>query len=229
MRYLITGANRGLGLEFVRQLARRGDEVVATARDPEGARELSGLQRRHPERITMLPCDVSDDASVVALADRLGDTALDVLINNAGVMGTSGRLGRLRFEQVLETLNVNAVGPLRVAQAVLPHLRRGAGRRIVQITSGLGSIGENASGGYLDYRMSKAALNMLARNLAQDLGGEGFISIALQPGWVQTDMGGRGAPTPVARSVAGMLGVIDGLTAGDNGRFLGWDGSESDW
>lgn len=229
MRCLVTGTNRGIGLEFVRQLAARGDSVVATAREPARASELQRLSQQHPSLVEVHACDVSIDASVASLAAAVGDRPLDVLINNAGVMGSHGRLGRLRFEEVLQTLNVNAVGALRVVQAVLPNLRRGSTKRLVQITSGLGSIGENASGGYYDYRMSKAALNMLAMNLAQELGGEGFVSIALQPGWVQTEMGGRGAPTRVEDSVSGMLRVIDALTAKDNGRFLGWDGRESAW
>ncbi|MDQ3262123.1 MAG: SDR family oxidoreductase, partial [Myxococcota bacterium] len=222
MRYLITGGNRGIGLEFVRQLLERGDQVEATARAPRSARELQTLLAAHPERLRLHACDVASNGSVVALGHQLAGTPIDVLINNAGVMGTEDSLGGFKFDDFLETLNVNAVGAVRVIQALLPNLRVGGGRKLIQITSGLGSISDNRSGGYLDYRMSKAALDMLAVNLARELGGEGFSSIALQPGWVQTDMGGEGAPTPVETSVGGMLKVIDGLQASDNGRFLGW-------
>lgn len=227
LTFLVTGANRGIGLEFVRQLSERGERVIATARTPERAQALQALEQAHRGRVELVACDVADDASVAALGQRLDQ--LDVLINNAGVFGSEAPLGALRFDEVLQTLNVNGVGALRVVQAALPALRRGTGRRIVQITSGLGSIGENASGGYTDYRMSKAAMNMLAMNLAQELGPEGFVSIALQPGWVQTDMGGAGAPTRVEDSVAGMLKVIDELSAKDNARFFGWNGRECAW
>jgi len=229
MRYLITGANRGIGLEFVRQLAERGDDVEATARVPRSARELQALAQAHSGRVRVHACDVASNGSVVALGHALSGTPIDVLVNNAGVMGTEDPLGSFKFEEFLETLNVNALGAVRVTQALLPNLRAGQGRRLIHITSGLGSIGDNRSGGYLDYRMSKAALNMLAVTLARDLGPEGFISIALQPGWVQTDMGGPGARTPVEDSVGGMLKVIDGLGPSDNGRFLGWSGSEMPW
>lgn len=229
MRYLVTGANRGIGLEFVRQLAARGDSVIATARAPDNARELAAVAKQHGERVQLFGCDVADDTSVAGFGRAIGGVPVDVLINNAGVMGTSTDLGSFDFEDFLNTMNVNAVGPVRVLQAALPGLRAGKGKKLVQITSGLGSIGDNASGGYLDYRMSKAALNMLAVTLARDLESEGFISVTLQPGWVQTDMGGRGAPTPVDASVRGMLGVIDGLKTSDNGRFLGWDEREMPW
>ncbi len=229
MRWVITGANRGIGLELARQLLARGEQVDAAVRSPDTAGKLKELAKTHGERLRVHECDVSSDSSVRALGKALAGEAVDVLVNNAGVGFEDESLERLAFGEVLDAFNVNAVGPLRMVQALLPALRRGQAKKLVHITSGMASIGDNGSGGYYAYRLSKAALNMAARNLAVDLGGEGFVSVALHPGWVQTDMGGRGAPTPVEDSVEKMLKVIDGLGPKDNGKFLGYRGNEVTW
>jgi NAD(P)-dependent dehydrogenase (short-subunit alcohol dehydrogenase family) len=226
MRIVVTGANRGIGLELVRQLAARGDEVDAACRQPEGATELRAIAGR----VRVGRCDVSDDASVRAFAAELGDAAIDIVFNNAGVSGGSHQSMRdMDFAEAMRTYEVNALGPLRVSIALLPHVRRGGGKKLVHVTSGLGSIADNRSGGFYGYRMAKAALNMMAKNLAVDLRGEGIISVVINPGWVQTDMGGTSAAIAVADSVHGILQQIDAVTLEQSGSFLNWKGGGFPW
>jgi len=230
MRYAITGASRGLGLEFVRQLLNRGDSIDAGARSPAEARQLQGLAQDSRGRLRVHTLDVSNPRSVAAFAAEVGQgQPVDVLINNAGVFGKNEPLGRLDFEDVANTLTTNALGPLRLTSALLPALRRGGTRRVVHITSVLGSIGDNAMGGYYGYRLSKAALNMGMRNMHLELRAEGFVTIGINPGWVQTDMGGPQAPLRPEESVHAMLQVIDGLSVEQSGRFFNYDGSEIPW
>ena len=231
MNYVITGANRGIGLELVRQLAARGDRVEACARTPEAAPELGALTG---DRVRVHRLDVRDAASVRAFASALGDAAIDVVFNVAGVYGGPRQSLRqmaeeLELDDVTSTLDVNATGPLRVSVALLPHLRRGTAKKLVHVTSGMGSITDNTSGGYYAYRMSKAALNMMSKSLAVDLRSEGITSVVINPGWVQTDMGGASAPPPVDESVRGILRVIDGATLADSGEFLNWKGNRYPW
>ena len=216
----------GFGLEFVKQLTARGEEVDATARDPGDAPELQAVARPGVQlRIHRL--DVADDSSVAAFAEQLAPGPVDVLINNAGVSGVKG--GELIDPpDILRVLNVNAVGTLRVVSALLPRLREGKGRKIVNLTSKLGSIAE-ATGGRYAYRSSKAAVNMATKLLAEDLRGEGFRTVALHPGWVQTRMGGGAAPVPPEQSIRGMLRIIDGLTAEQSGRTFDFQGREIPW
>ena len=226
MRFVVTGANRGIGLEFVRQLTARGEEVDATARDPAQASELEALVRPGA-RLRIHRLDVADDASVDAFADELPPGPVDVLINNAGVSGVKGG-EPIDPADILRVFNVNAVGALRVVRALLPRLREGKGKKIVNLTSALGSIAE-ADGGRFAYRLSKAALNMATKILAEDLRGEGFRTVALHPGWVQTRMGGGAAPVPPEQSVRGMLRLIDGLTTEQSGRVFDFQGREIPW
>ena len=225
MKILVTGASRGIGLELVRQLHARGDEVIATVRDDKSSgqvRELAGVR--------VEPCDVASEPSIAGLAARLGDAALDVVINNAGVWGGERQsVARFDVAEALRTYQTNALGPLLVSLALLPHLRRGGAKKLLHVTSGMGSIGDNKSGGYYAYRMAKAALNMASRSLANDLRGEGIASAVINPGWVQTDMGGSGASTPVAESVAGIVARLDELTLETSGSFLNWRGGTYIW
>ena len=224
MRWVITGTNRGIGLELVRQLAERGDEVVATARDVARADALRDLAERHAGRVTVRACDVRDDASVRALAESLEGAPVDVLVNNAGVMGRLTSLEDLDLDDAMQTFDANALGPLRVSRALLPHLGRGARRCIVHISSGMGSISDNTSGGAYAYRMAKAALNMANKSMSVDLAGRGFVCVVMNPGWVRTDMGGEGAPLPVEVSAKNLLARIDGFGPSDNGAFVNHDG-----
>ena len=226
MRFVVTGANRGIGLEFVKQLTARGEQVDATVRDLGDAAELRALGSSGV-RLRVHRLDVADDESVDAFATQLPEGPVDVLINNAGVSGLKGG-EPIDPADILRVVNVNAVGTLRVTRALLPRLREGKGKRIVNLTSVLGSIAESNGGRYA-YRMSKAALNMATKLLAEDLRAEGFRTVALHPGWVQTRMGGTAAPVPPEQSVAGMLRIIDGLTAEQSGHTFDFQGRAIPW
>ena len=221
--YLVTGANRGIGLAFARHLSKRGDRVIATCRQPEKARDLAKL----PLRLEKL--DVADEKSIAALAGRIEGEALDVLINNAGIGEAGPMFGRLLMKDLEEAFRVNAAGPAALTQALLPNLRAGKRRAIVNLSSDLGSISENESGGWIAYRASKAALNQLTRVAAAELKREAFICIAISPGWVRTDMGGPAGPLSPDESVAAMLEVIDRLEPSDTGRFLDQHGKPMPW
>lgn len=229
MRWVITGANRGLGLEFTRQLAARGEHVEAGARAPKKSPELEELAAGSKGRVRVHACDVGDDASVRAFAKAIGQVPVDVVLNNAGVMGKMQAFDDLDLADVAHTFDVNAMGPIRVTRALLPQLMLGKTRRVAHVTSGMGSIGDNGSGGAYGYRMSKAALNMMNKSLSVDYADRGFTCVVINPGWVQTDMGGRGAPTPVEESVAKMLARIDGLTPAENGSFVDYKGGTYPW
>jgi NAD(P)-dependent dehydrogenase (short-subunit alcohol dehydrogenase family) len=228
MKIVITGANRGLGLELTRQYLARGDSVYAGARTPGRASELASLLKPSGGRLHIHACDVTLETSVRAFASTVTEP-VDLLINNAGVRTRPDSLEELDLDEAARTLQVNALGPLRVTTALLPMLRRSGAAKIANISSGLGSISDNTSGGGYGYRMSKAALNMASRSLAQDLRAQGLIAVALSPGWVQTDMGGSDAPTPVAESVAGLISLIDRLTLEDSGGFLNFQGERLAW
>jgi NAD(P)-dependent dehydrogenase (short-subunit alcohol dehydrogenase family) len=230
MRVVVTGANRGIGLELTRQLLARGDEVEALARDPDRARDLHALRPSHGASLTVLPCDVASDSSVRTYARTRPKKPVDLLINNAAVYGNSRGLEHEDTAELLRVLDTNAVGAVRMVRALFQALRDGRGKKIAHVSSSMGSIGENSSGGYYAYRMSKAALNMFSVTLAEEVRKHGLISVVLNPGWVQTDMGGAGAPVPVRDSAAGLLRVIDGLTAADSGKFLDYrEGEEIAW
>lgn len=230
MHYAITGASRGLGLEFVRQLLSRGDTIDAGVRSPPEARQLQELVREAGGRLRLHALDIADPKSVDAFAASVGqEQPLDVLINNAGVYGKDGALNELDYESMAHTFAINTLGPLRLTAALLPALRRGSARRIIHITSKMGSLSDNGMGGSYAYRISKAALNMAMRNMHVDLHTEGFVTIAMHPGWVQTDMGGPQAPLRPEESVRGMINVIDRLKAEDGGRFFSYEGQEIPW
>ena len=226
MNIVVTGANRGIGLGLTRVLAVRGDTVIAAAREPFSP-ELRALN------VQTLALDVTKPDSVRTFAVALANTPVDILFNVAGVYGNNANVSSLADDVTLAdlatTYDVNALGALRVALALLPSIRRGSAKKLVHITSGMGSIADNTSGGSYGYRMSKAALNMMSRSLAIDLRGEGIASYVINPGWVQTDMGGPGAPTTVTQSVEGIVREIDRATLDDSGAFLNWKGNRYAW
>jgi NAD(P)-dependent dehydrogenase (short-subunit alcohol dehydrogenase family) len=223
---LITGANRGIGLELARQYHAAGWDVIATARDPDAAKELRAIG----SDVLIPRLDVASQESVDALAKSLGNRPIDLLVNNAGVFASRGtKLSDLDVGDFERSLQVNTIGPIRVTQALLPNLRAGKGRKIVGITSTLGSIANNTDGGFYGYRESKAALNMFMRTLAAELRSEGFICIPMHPGWVQTDMGGPSAHLTPEESVTGMRKVIEQLKPADSGKFFEYDGSNPPW
>ena len=230
MRVVVTGANRGIGLELTRQLLARSDEVEALTRDPDRARELHALLPSHGASLKVLACDVASDSSVRTYARTRPRVPVDLLINNAGVYGTSVGLEKQDPAELLQVFDVNAAGAFRMTRALFTPLRQGQSRKIAHITSSMGSISENTSGGYYAYRMSKAALNMFSVTLAEEIRKHGLISVVLNPGWAQTDMGGPGAPVPVRDSAAGLLRIIDRLTLADSGKFFDYrDGNEIPW
>lgn len=220
---LITGANRGLGLEFARQFHEAGYQVIATARKPDAADELNALGVRVEQ------LDVADASSVAGLAERLGEMPLDILINNAGIGGTRRSIEDVDIQAVERTIAVNTLGPMRVTQALIGNLRDGERKIIVNITSSMGSIERNTRGIGYGYRESKAALNMFTRSLANELKDQEFRCITMSPGWVKTDMGGPNARLTPAESIAGMIKVINGLTAQDSGEFFNHNGERLPW
>jgi NAD(P)-dependent dehydrogenase (short-subunit alcohol dehydrogenase family) len=220
---LITGANRGIGLEFARQYKSKGYEVIGTARKPDEASKLKAIGVRVEQ------LDVADPSSVSALAKKLENVPIDILINNAGILqGRESNLETLNFDELAESFAVNASGPLRVSQALLPNLRKGKEKKIVNITSTLGSI-QNNNGGMYPYRASKAALNQLTKTMSLDLEKEGFICIVMHPGWVRTEMGGIWATYTPEQSVRSMIHTIDRLVRSSNGRFFDLNGNQIPW
>jgi NAD(P)-dependent dehydrogenase (short-subunit alcohol dehydrogenase family) len=221
---LLTGASRGLGLEFTRQYAAEGWRVIATCRDPAKADRLRAIAGT----VEIQPLDATDFAAVAALADRLGDIAIDVLIANAGIIGPRDMPADAIDEAAwTEVFRVNTMAPLALAGALRGHLERSAERKAIAITSRLGSMGANESGGLYVYRSTKAALNAVWRSFALDH--RGLVAALLHPGWAATDMGGASAPVKPAESVAGMRKVIAGLTAAESGTFLGYNGERLPW
>lgn len=227
---LVTGANRGIGLELVRQFSREGWRVHACCRRPREAADLSALAKAAADRVTVHRLEVTDAAALAELARRLKDEAIDILMNNAGIYGRDRAPGGLPDEKAwLEVLRVNTIAPLRIASALIEPVARSRRRVIASMSSRMGSIQDNRSGGYHPYRASKAALNMVMKSLSVDLAGRGITAVVLSPGWVRTDMGGSGAPLSVEQSVTGLRRVLLSLTPADTGRFIEHDGSDVPW
>ena len=220
---LVTGANRGLGLEFVRQYAAAGASVLAACRDPRAATALTAIAG-----VEVCELDVGSAASVAALAASLKGRAVDILVNNAGRL-SAGRPEHNDPEAVLEMFRINTLGPLMLSEALVENLASSARRLIVTVSSDLGSLSGNASGGNLGYRVSKAAVNMVMRTLAVELKPRNISCVLLTPGWVRTDMGGANAPLSPTQSVTGMCRVIERLGPRDTGRWLDHSGQECNW
>ena len=226
----LTGANRGIGLAIVAEALNRDYHVFAGCRQPETATKLQSLHTSHPQRLTLIPIDVTDDASIQAAATAVAEQvqAVDVLINNAGVFPRGERIGNLDARTMLHAFHVNSVGPMMVVQQFLPLLRASRETKILNITSKLGSITQ-PTGSYYSYNSSKAALNMLTRILASELRPAGILAVVVHPGWVQTDMGGSAAPLRPHQSARGILNLAESLTLDDAGEFFTWDGRKHPW
>ncbi|HCI88862.1 MAG TPA: short-chain dehydrogenase [Gammaproteobacteria bacterium] len=226
---LITGTNRGLGLEFVKHFLGRSDTVIATCRDSSSATELQALAANN-ENLSLKNLDVSDEQSMAAFATELKDTPIDMFINNAGVYGPRdanfGNVGSSEWEQVIR---VNAIAPMLLTQLIIGSLRQGTEKKLVYVTSKMGSIEDNKGGGSYIYRSSKTALNSVVKSLSVDLACEGFSVAVVHPGWVRTDMGGPNGLIDVQTSVSGMLAVIDGLSPDNAGDFFNYDGNLIPW
>jgi NAD(P)-dependent dehydrogenase (short-subunit alcohol dehydrogenase family) len=230
-RILITGANRGLGLELVRLCAARGDRVFAGCRSPEYDTNLKDLSAQFYGRVSILPLEITDVASLDRCAQQVRSAvdALDMLINNAAINAEGETLRTFDAEKAAQQWMVNAVGQVLVAQKFLDLLKAGKDPKIINVTSEAGSISTmNHFRGYY-YFGSKAAMNMFSRSMAWDPDTAGIITIALHPGWVRTDMGGSNAHLSVTESAEGTLKVIANLTPEDNGKFYTWEGKEYPW
>jgi NAD(P)-dependent dehydrogenase (short-subunit alcohol dehydrogenase family) len=227
---LITGANRGLGLEFARQYLADGWHVYAACRDPDSASELRRLADASGHKLQILALDVTDPASVKTAAAELDGKATDLLLNNAGVMGDRGQtIGNIDYEAWAKVLEANTMGPMRVSEAFVDHVARSERKLIVTLTSGMGSLADNTSGGSIAYRSSKAAVNMVMRSLAIDLAPRGITCVVVNPGWVQTDMGGPHATLTPAESVTMLRRFIETLGPAQSGKFFNYDGREYAW
>ena len=218
---LIIGASRGLGLEFVRQYAAEGWRVLATVRDIAQGRAVSEAGAE------VYICDVGDPGSITRLAATLAGEALDIVLHCAGIYGERQDFGAVDPDRFLEVMRIDALAPLKAAEALAGRL--GEGKIFAAISSMMGSVAENTSGGSYAYRAAKAALNMVIKGLAIDLAPRGILTVALSPGWVRTDMGGPTAPLEPPESIAGMRKVLAGLTANDSGRLIHYDGRRLDW
>ncbi|MDJ0929473.1 MAG: SDR family oxidoreductase [Gammaproteobacteria bacterium] len=229
---LITGANRGLGLEFVRQYAADDWRVLACCRQVSA--ELDALEKSL-STVAVYPLDVVDHDMIDRLSRGLAEDAIDVLLNNAGTMGSSSfaehgidaqRFGELDYDDWAQIMRVNVFAPVRMAEAFLPQVLAGTQKKIVTLTSMVGSMNLNTQGGLYAYRSSKAAVNSVMRSMAIDLADRGVLAIAIHPGWARTAMGGDSAPVDPVDAVRGVRRVISNLTPDDLGKVIGYDGEE---
>ena len=228
--YLVTGANRGIGLEFVRQLLQGGDSVWATARQPSRSDDLIDLQNSYPQKLYLVELDLTSPESLGRLRSALGEIPqLDVLINNAGIYMRGETPDSLEMDEMLLTFKVNSIAPLLVVQELLPLLERSAAPQVINISSQMGSFSWGGGGGSYSYKASKAALNMLSRTLAADLRSKNISCLAVHPGWVRTDMGGASASLSAEEAVSQMLSAFADLKVSDTGKFINWRGEIHPW
>ena len=220
---IVTGANRGIGLELARQLAERGDTVIGTARAPESASDLNALGVR------VEALDLESPKSVAAFARKLKGAPVDLLVHNAAVGVAGPAVEEVTAEELESHFRVNAIGPLLLTQALLPNLRASERRLVVAISSGLGSIAENSNGGWVAYRVSKTALHQLMQTFSAEHSKDKLTFVLISPGWVRTRMGGQDAPLSPEESVRAVLKVVDRLTPKDSGRFFNQRGREIPW
>ncbi len=226
---LITGCSRGLGLEAVRQFLADGWKVFATCRDSKSCSELDVLKKQY-DMLEILDMDIADNTSIDRVASVIAGQPLDLLVQNAGVYGpTVVRLGTVTAESWMDTLRVNTIAPLMLVQSMLSNLRLANDPTIVLLSSKMGSITDNNSGGGYIYRSSKTALNSVGKSLAEDLREDGIKVLMIHPGWVKTDMGGPNALIDAATSVASIRRVIEGFTLEESGSFLNYDGKQISW
>ncbi len=226
---LVTGANRGIGLEFVRQYADDGASVIACCRDPDAAKELQSLAASSRGRMRVMKLDVASAADIAALKTALAGQPIDILINNAGISGPRRQSSDdIDLEGWLETFRVNTVAPVAVSQALHANLKAGAEKKLAAITSQLGSTANNGGQRYA-YRSSKAALNNAMRGLSRDWAGDGIAVGIFHPGWVKTDMGGQGAPVTPEESVRGLRQRIAELGPTTSGAYRDYAGAELAW
>jgi NAD(P)-dependent dehydrogenase (short-subunit alcohol dehydrogenase family) len=229
---VITGANRGLGLEFTKQYAKAGWTVIATARDPKNGSELLALAASN-KNIQTAPLDITSDVSVAAFKKFIGERPVDILINNAGMYPTKGnKFGTVDYQAFLDTLNTNTLGPVRLTEALTENLATSEKKLVVVISSTMGSIAtyaEEANDQAIQYRTSKTAVNMAVQVMAQALKPRGITVIAQCPGWVQTDMGGKNAQLTPEESISALRKIFERVTVAESGQFFGQHGRNVPW
>jgi NAD(P)-dependent dehydrogenase (short-subunit alcohol dehydrogenase family) len=223
---LITGANRGIGYEFARQYSADDWRVIACCREPARALDLQAIKGA----VSLIRLDVTDAASVSAAKGEIGSDPIDLLINNEGSIGQrTGKLGHVDYDDWSTTLNINLLGPARVASAFVDNVLASTQKKLVTISTRMSSLTECQAIDFLAYRTSKAAVNMMTKLAANELGPQGATVVVFHPGWVQTEIGGPRAPTPAAESVKALRAAFAKLTPADNGRFINFDGSPIPW
>ncbi|MDH3386911.1 MAG: SDR family oxidoreductase [Gammaproteobacteria bacterium] len=226
---LITGANRGIGLELSGQFAEDGWQVIACCRNPADAGQLQALAERNPT-IEIHALDVTDYEQLATLAGELGDRPIDILLSNAGIYGPSGvSFGKVDAAEWREVLEVNTIAPLMLAQALVEQVAASQQKLIAVISSKVGSIADNSSGGSYLYRSSKTAVNQVVKCLSIDLAERGISAISLHPGWVQTDMGGPNAEIDTDTSVSGLKSILQSAGPAQNGQFIEYNGNIIPW
>jgi NAD(P)-dependent dehydrogenase (short-subunit alcohol dehydrogenase family) len=230
-RCLVTGANRGLGLAFITELLERGARVLACCRDPARAGVLDALRAAHAGRLAVHRLDVADPEAIDALPEAAARhlQRVDLLVNNAGVLVSGERFGNVRAESLAESFAVNASAPLLITQALAPLLALGNKPRVLCITSQIASIAQSTHFRTMSYAMSKAALNMAVKRLAAELAPRGIMVLAVHPGWLKTEMGGKGATLSPADSAHALLGLVERAGVEEAGKFLAYDGAELPW
>jgi len=226
---LVTGANRGLGIEFVEQYLNEGNDVIATYRNENSSMDLIEMGNER-SNLKLLQLDVSSNKSLNSFAENLGDSPIDIFINNAGVYGPrNSSFGNVDEENWIPAIKINAIAPILLTQLIIKNIRSGADKKLIYITSKMGSIDDNKGGGVYVYRSSKTALNAVVKSLSVDLENEGIVVALIHPGWVKTDMGGPNALIERDTSVRGMTEVISNLDITSTGNFYNYDGSIIPW
>ncbi len=228
---VVTGANRGLGLAHAKRFAERGFDVISTARDPDSATALQALASAH-DNLTVRRYDARDPAGANALKAEIGETPVDILFNNAGVMGPPSAeqvFDAVAVDEILDTVRVDALAPLELSRVLADNVAASTKKLIANQSSLMGSIADNGSGGFYAYRTAKAALNMIGRSMARDLAPRGITVLTLHPGWVKTDMGGPSGTITPETCAEGQQALFDRASASDSGRFLNYDGRELPW
>ena len=226
---LVTGANRGIGIEFVGQYLNEGNEVIATYRNENSSMDLIKMGNER-SNLKLLQLDVSSNKSLNSFAENLGDSPIDIFINNAGVYGPrNSSFGNVDEENWIPAIKINAIAPILLTQLIIKNIRSGADKKLIFVTSKMGSIDDNKGGGAYVYRSSKTALNAVVKSLSVDLENEGIVVALIHPGWVKTDMGGPNALIDKDTSVRGMTEVISNLDISSTGNFYNYDGSIIPW
>ena len=229
-KILVTGANRGLGLGLVKKFLKNNEKVICTTRNISKSKELILCKEKYNDNLEICELDLLDKDSPNVLSNFLGDETIDLFINNAGVIGHSAQhFKSVSLNHWLEVLKVNLIAPLLITQSIIKNIEKSSERKIYFISSKVGSIEDNKSGGMYIYRSSKTALNQVVKSLSIDLKPLGISVISLHPGWVRTEMGGPNALISVEESVNGMVDVISNTSIINSGQFINYDGTRLPW